>query len=121
MTLDKSGLKYVNTNYIPHRDVLLLLSLLFPKPSQCIKHCCDILGNEYQEQSICVQHSKENAEKDKQYVNLANSVVYIVCYTDLKMCYTIKYWIYITCIYVLLVYRIPLGRLAKVTTSGCIK
>lgn len=84
MTLDKSGLKYVNTNYIPHSDVLLLLSLLFLRPPQCIKHHCDILGNACQEQSIFMQHSKENAEKDKQYVNLTNTVVYIVYYIDLK-------------------------------------
>lgn len=31
-----------------------------------------------------MQHSKENAEKDKQYVNLTNTVVYIVYYIDLK-------------------------------------
>lgn len=65
----KSCLKYVNTDYIPHGDVLLLLSLLFLRPPQHIKHHCDILSNECQDQSIFMQHTKESAEKEK-YVNV---------------------------------------------------
>lgn len=70
MTLDKSGLKYINTNYIPHSDVLLFLSLLFLKPLQYTEHHYDVLTNECQDQSTSIQHSKENTARERQYANI---------------------------------------------------
>lgn len=74
MTLDKSGLKYINTNYIPHSDVLLLWSLLFLKPPQCVKHHYDILTNACQDQSTSMQQSKKkkNTERERQYMNITD-------------------------------------------------
>lgn len=72
MTLDKSGLKYINTNYIPHSDVLLFLSLLFLKPLQYMEHHYDVLTNECQDQSTSMQHSKENTARERQHVNITN-------------------------------------------------